>query len=155
MALVAQRVLSERLRDLRKAMRGVGRVLGAEGIRGGQDQDGVAAKAVHRLRVASRKSDVALRTFRAYCPPKQWRQVRATVRNVSRLAGAVRGPPATAAGPAVASPAATSHASRPRPRAPASGAAGRRAASPVDVEGVGDLPVTLARCCSPSSCPMW
>lgn len=106
-ALVAQRVLSERLRDLRKAMRGVGRVLGTHTDRGVPDQDEVAAKAVHRLRVASRKSDVALRTFRAYCPPKQWRQVRATVRNVRRLAGAVRdadvhvqllGPVATSSG---------------------------------------------------------
>ncbi len=66
-----------------------------------------------------------------------------------RLGSAVRNPPASAGGQAVAAPTATSHAIRPRPRAPASGAAGRRGASPVDIEGVGDLPVTLARCCSP------
>lgn len=86
-ALVAQRVLAERLRDLRKAMRGVGRVLCT---RTDPDQPDHAASAVHRLRVTSRKGDVALRAFRAYCAPKQWRQVRALVRDVRRLAGAVR-----------------------------------------------------------------
>lgn len=99
-ALVAQRVLAERLRDLRKAMRGVSRTLHSypaqppspdPGPAAGELQpDEHTAKAVHRLRVASRKSDVALRTFRAYCDPKQWRRVRQTVRTVRRLAGAVR-----------------------------------------------------------------
>ena len=65
-----------------------------------------------------------------------------------RLAGAARGLPAAPGGLAGAAPT-ISHAARPRPRAPASGAAGRRGASPVDIEGVGDLPVTLARCCGP------
>jgi len=37
----------------------------------------------------------------------------------------------------------------PRRRPPADGAAARRSASPVVIEGVGDLPVTLARCCRP------
>jgi GTP pyrophosphokinase len=32
---------------------------------------------------------------------------------------------------------------------PARGAAGRRRGSPVEIEGVGDLPTTLARCCAP------
>lgn len=95
MALVAQRVLIERLRDLRRAMRGVGRALGdgvREGLAAGDggELDAQAAKAVHRLRVASRKADVALRAFRAYCEPKQWRRVRGIVRNVRRLAGEVR-----------------------------------------------------------------
>jgi len=37
---------------------------------------------------------------------------------------------------------------RPRPRAPRPTATGRRG-SPVQIEGVGDLPTTLARCCAP------
>lgn len=91
-ALVAQRVLAERLRELRKAMRGVDRALDPGGAAPGDvsEQDEQAAKAVHRLRVASRKADVALRAFRAYCAPKQWRLVRQAVRDVRRLAGAVR-----------------------------------------------------------------
>lgn len=95
-ALVAQRVLGARLRELRKAMRRVGRVLGhGRGVEPAGEAlsaegEDPAAKAVHRLRVASRKSDVSLRTFRAYCDPKQWRQVRGMVRTVRRLAGTVR-----------------------------------------------------------------
>ncbi len=36
-----------------------------------------------------------------------------------------------------------------RARRATRGAPGRRAVSPVEIEGIGDLPVTLARCCSP------
>ncbi len=66
---------------------------------------------------------------------------------VRRLPGGARGAAAASAAGAVA---ATGPASRPaRPRSATPGVAGRRAASPVDIEGVGDLPVTLARCCIP------
>jgi len=37
----------------------------------------------------------------------------------------------------------------PRPARTARGTSGRRRTSPVDIEGVGDLPTTLARCCAP------
>jgi GTP pyrophosphokinase len=56
--------------------------------------------------------------------------------------------PGTRAGAETTGPA--SAAARPRVRAPRAAASeARRAASPVELEGVGDLPVTLARCCRP------
>jgi len=64
-----------------------------------------------------------------------------------RLPGAVRGPLAAPGGVPEAAPAVVPRAARPRPGT--AGTSSRRGASPVDIEGLGDLPVTLARCCSP------
>lgn len=57
--------------------------------------------------------------------------------------GAVAGAAQSAAG------AATTPLPAPRRRPSGDGGAARRSASPVVIEGVGDLPVTLARCCRP------
>lgn len=112
-ALVAERVISLRLKDLARAMAFAYEHLRACADEATQPTDFVvelipspnspnslnasasnqnqtAAKAVHRLRVAARKADVALQAFRGYCKALDWRKTRSSIRVVRRLAGAVR-----------------------------------------------------------------